>query len=105
MRTHTTQTIKQTGQHTPGPWKLSEGDTALWGTSPLRARVRLANIIRHAPMNGIDSEANARLIAAAPELLEALQGLLRVIDAEQEACGIYKAHREQAVNAINKATR
>lgn len=67
-------------QHTPGPWELSEGDTSLWAKSPLGARVRISNIIKHAPINGINHAANARLIAAAPELLTiavAYQNLLR----------------------------
>ena len=46
----------------------------------------------------------AKLIAAAPDLLEACQRLLNVIDIEHEACGIYKAHRELAKAAIAKAT-
>ena len=58
-------------QHTSGPWELSEHNTSLWAKSPLNARVRIANVVTHSKMNGIDHEANARLIAAAPELLAA----------------------------------
>ena len=43
------------------------------------------------------------LLAAAPELLAALEGLLKVMEAEPEACGIYKAHAEAARAAIAKA--
>lgn len=56
-------------KHTPGPWEFS-GD-GIFGISPLNARVRLADICFHNRLNRIDSEANARLIAAAPELLDA----------------------------------
>lgn len=65
-------------KYTPGPWELS--DSSVWGTSPLNARFRIADIRQHSPMNGIDSKANASLIAAAPELLEALRNLLAKAD-------------------------
>lgn len=73
--------------HTPGPWELSEGNTSIWGISPLNARVRLANIQKHSPMNGIDWEANARLIAAAPEMLAALHEARAYIDTVIELDG------------------
>lgn len=47
-------------------WEVS-GD-AIWGWSPLNARVRLATIIQHSSMNGIDSVAVARLMVSAREL-------------------------------------
>ncbi len=56
--------------HTPGPWEYSGG--GIWGKSPLNARVRLADITFHNSINAIDSEANARAMAATPELLAAL---------------------------------
>lgn len=65
--------------HTPGPWELSGGNTSVWAISPPNARVRIADIRQHSPMNGVDNEANARLIAAAPELLEACKWADRVI--------------------------
>jgi hypothetical protein len=59
-------------KHTPGPWK-AEPDEAdeiciLQDSTGL--------IVTYAFPNGKEREANARLIAAAPELLEALQDLL-----------------------------
>lgn len=50
--------------------ELSQGNTTLWITSPFNARVRIADIKQHSPMNGINSEAYGKLFAAAPELLD-----------------------------------
>lgn len=56
-----------TARHIAGPWELSEGNTSVWAWSPWNAKVRIANIVKHSPMNGIDHHANAKLIASAPE--------------------------------------
>jgi len=50
-------------------------------------------------------EKDAPLLAAAPDLLAACQKLLNVMEAEPEACGIYKAHMQLARDAIAKAHR
>ena len=64
----------QAATHTPGPWLPCSGDAG-----------RIINIEVNGPHNdclpvatlrGPDRKANARLIAAAPELLAALQHLL-----------------------------
>lgn len=52
-------------QHTPGPWRTT--DRYIWATSTLLARVY--------KQEG-QGEANARLIAAAPEMLALLGGFL-----------------------------
>lgn len=60
-------------QHTPGPWSINDWpqantDIAIGAVgTPLIARIPL----RHVSIN--EQKANARLIAAAPELLEALK--------------------------------
>ena len=65
--------------HTPGPWGTAQGQNA--GNIGVRAR-GAAELFRVAyvpvlPMDGCreEAEANARLIAAAPELLSALKRL------------------------------
>lgn len=65
--------------HTPGPWK-AQGDT-VWTDTP-SIPLRIATITRFAEINGIDTEANAQLIAAAPDVLEACELLLAVLDKE-----------------------
>ena len=65
-----------TAQHTPGPWELRPDD--MGGLSslvfPAKQPHPVAGVTGYYSGNG-ERLANARLIAAAPELLEALQRL------------------------------
>jgi hypothetical protein len=63
-------------KHTPGPWEIQKADDAYCIASighlvimPVAGKVKHDN-----------SEADARLIAAAPELLEALEAMLEAYD-------------------------
>ena len=68
-------------KHTPGPWRLNENNN--WKTNPFSVTVRkfgvhsttIANIPTRMTVPPQEQQANARLIAAAPDLLEALQTL------------------------------
>jgi hypothetical protein len=91
-------------QHTPGPWKPrsypnAQGD--IWidceaysneklGTGPLGGTLATAH--RNGTGNG-SADANARLIAAAPDLLEALVEMMR----EYEPLNEDHAERSDAV--------
>lgn len=72
-------------KHTPGPWAIIDDVTD--AAIGYRAIVAIdgenfgETICNPSPMG----EANARLIAAAPELLAALQGLLKA-DADRNDC-------------------
>ena len=91
-------------KHTPGPWTVESDDgvdfTVLGGKS---SQVRIAVEC---------SELNGRLIAAAPELLEALLNALPYVedvlsDKDQLACfkpGTVQAHAKAIREAIAKAT-
>jgi hypothetical protein len=70
-----------TTKHTPGPWHFG-----------VETIGHMANYICAANTNtivcaDIDSAANARLIAAAPDLLAALQQCLVIVDAHRRAAG------------------
>ena len=69
-------------KHTPGPWTIADGESR---------RVYLINHGRDAVGETVYTEtrnpADARLIAAAPDLLAALKGILREHDALQMAEG------------------
>lgn len=94
-------------KHTPGPWAagltenrkvpaLVVGATSACGFAPLVCHVQSADIDI--------GNANARLIAAAPELLSALQGLLKgIFDGPDEANAAMLVAK--ARDAVNKATK
>jgi hypothetical protein len=67
---------KQT--HTPGPWELREPNCPdgphKYGIQQINDGWTVADI--NSDIEQGEEEANARLIAAAPEMLEALEGLL-----------------------------
>lgn len=58
-------------KHTPGPWRVSHD--GIWARSPWNADVRIATVMRHSPLNGIDSDANGCVMAAGPEMLTVLR--------------------------------
>lgn len=72
-------------EHTPGPWRVSDGDE-LWVTGPnLNDNVICDLQPRDADCYTEEDEANARLIAAAPDLLTAAIYAARRADPYSEA--------------------
>ena len=68
-------------QHTPGPWEYNACSHGFFVSAPKyrtsRQRMYVADVSLMSA-NGEECEANARLIAAAPELLSALKGLTQI---------------------------
>lgn len=93
-----------TPQHTPAPWWCYQNPKADSNECAKIGVTSAVNDVAHCDMFGFTEEqclANARLIAAAPELLEALQHMLEAYD-DEVTCG--KAENKAAVLAISKAT-
>lgn len=72
-------------KHTPGPWK-PHFEEAYYVTGPDLGRVAMMMNLKGAHglggrRSGDESAANCRLIAAAPDLLEALRRAINVLDA------------------------
>lgn len=65
------------GKHTPGPWEASAGDVYAEPTSGFPMKVAAAFAQRGDVVQMEQVAANARLIAAAPELLEALEAAIK----------------------------
>lgn len=86
-------------QHTPGPWmyrKQANGSLDFFGEGGDRVILSNARLI--------NQEANARLIAAATELLEALKDILHVMEQHEQLSGCDCSIGDQARAAIAKAT-
>jgi hypothetical protein len=74
------------GGHTPGPWRV-DGKWNVRGPEPRDSRVAIVD----AMASFAECQANARLIAAAPALLAALQRLLARAEAD------YISHWEDTI--------
>jgi hypothetical protein len=64
-------------KHTPGPWQLAYMGAGGW-------KVSNANWVESLRSVGMTKE-DARLIAAAPELLQALKGMTSMYDSENKS--------------------
>lgn len=78
-------------QHTPGPWRYKRGEGRYSGSHYIEASVYSTPSVisgrdQIGQCNGYDDEvsANARLIAAAPDLLEALRVFANIGISENE---------------------
>ena len=101
-------------KHTPGPWRVEGGTTLIWGdcnpddTTSYGLGYPIAEC-RHTPAASWsrgpskyeEAEANARLISAAPELLELIE---RAHEADCPDEDIRTAWWEARAAAIAKAT-
>lgn len=100
-------------QHTPGPWRASDFQPYLFGAANGLGIDPLGFV--YGPSCGEQSEygrrslANARLVAAAPELLEALNAFLRAPSIGSEGPGsstivVQEFNLRAARAAVAKAT-
>ncbi len=88
-------------QHTPGPWfvaHLPDGQGSWVACDPDGCGIHADGSYMAVCVSPI-GEANARLIAAAPDLLAALEGLFRLLDAGS----LYEPQAFAARAAIAKA--
>ncbi len=96
-------------QHTAGPWKVSGLRADQDGCLSVVSAETGFDVAELAYTNGPE-EADARLIAAAPDLLEALYSMLNCERAARLGCEVpemegfdYRYHFEKARAAIAKA--
>jgi hypothetical protein len=86
-------------QHTPGPWVIDPNDNLIVMAEDVRVVADCAHALA---MGAMEAESNARLIAAAPELLEALKAVEDWDDNEQD--GLPRRLTASVKAAIAKAT-
>jgi len=107
MRTHTihTQATVKTvkASHTPGPWLQWGPENQAIVFSDTKGPVVVAVTDTDKAIGYLARQSNAKLIAAAPEMLEALQGALRnLIMFHGSDCKCKECHNVKS--AISKAT-
>ena len=105
-------TVFDSASHTPGPWRYIQRGTQVWGTSVggcqmLKGNHLIADIrgwghLQYLPNGEQVQDANGRLIAAAPELLSALNAMLTHMGMDEDDWN--KPTFDQARAAIAKAT-
>jgi hypothetical protein len=71
------------GEHTPGPWQVGDGQgnghrDYIYCDDATGSAVATVEL-QYAPRNPLEQQANARLIAAAPDMLAALKKHERVL--------------------------
>lgn len=92
-------------EHTPGPWHLSPtGKYVRYGTPPHGPNIADTDVFGGPLAEGV---ANARLIAAAPDLLESLELLVGAVSAPDTPCraGVLEMRLAEARAAIARATK
>ena len=88
-------------KHTPGPWEIKNQNLVAEGGNCVLANLHMWQ--GDAPDEG---KANARLIAAAPELLAALQAMFRAAEMrDMDNCEVRSAHVAVEWDAANQAAR
>ena len=88
--------------HTPGPWTYYSGSRGIYGSDGAGGEKSICTL--HGPRRDRakpERDANARLIAAAPDLLDALQGLLDAV--RRSTCDGSGPAQDVAVQALRKA--
>ena len=97
-------------EHTPGPWRLADSDVVN-ANGDLIAAVYSGGYTRNGAVDDARLHANARLIAAAPDVVAAGQRLLAVFDqqrmttAERIIAGVSDAGLRTEGNAAIDALR
>jgi hypothetical protein len=87
-----------TDKHTPGPWQ--SGGCVVYGPDGAGVADLVAGVCNHNGRSPDETEANARLIAAAPELLKALEPFAAI---DVEGTTLTLEHLENARAAIKAA--
>jgi hypothetical protein len=97
-------------KHTPGPWSVHETTHQMNFEDTTICRIKFSGqdtdlFIGSPVTNHGDALATAKLIAAAPDLLDAAKEALRLLNALEAGDGsLYPESRKQLIAAINKAT-
>ncbi len=92
--------------YTKGPWEWKDDDRETFGHYRLRPGILASSFIDGTPWGDAIDQANARLIAAAPDLLEALEQSLKALEDHAKAYPhMQKGYTVDAITAAHAAIR
>ena len=87
--------------HTPGEWEVCDEGGSIYGVKPVGIDTRICHCYDYVGgANSLDGLPNARLIAAAPDLLEACKAAVRHVGDNQD---VHPAIRDLLKHVIAKA--
>lgn len=104
----TKDTDSTAGAFTPGPWVLDGPDTfgdfdIAGPDGPLAIAAVVNGEFRRMGGKWSEHEANARLIAAAPEMYAEMGRLINFVQSVAALCDVHYAHLDKALAALAKA--
>lgn len=82
-------------QHTPGPWRVGDNGNTVFGPPMGLPPLIVANCDYQQTRAGGSKKANARLIAAAPDLLEALKYAQKLIEVARRHFPVSMHHSDK----------
>ncbi len=88
-------------KHTKGEWIYSSYSNFDYGVYSMEGDSSDIALVRDRGVDG-EAEANANLIAVAPELLDACIDILRILELNKTNTNLYQ--RNKLISLINKAT-
>jgi hypothetical protein len=94
--------------HTPGPWTVHGDNRTLIGCDDRKmmlAEVLWEHVVTEWGRPIAESQANAKLIAAAPDLLAACKWAATALNAARFDTAAYDPHVTALLRAIDKATK
>jgi len=91
-------------KHTPGPWKIVDSIYNPEAPEIHGNGIRVCNMTHGAHGQTPEGKANTKLIAAAPDMLKALLGVISHNNGLKEEYQISPSLIDQVKQAINKAT-
>ena len=89
-------------KHTEGTWIVNGLIiTAKLSSNPNEYHLKVCEVANNSSAHPHEAEANAKLIAAAPDLLEALQAIMN----SGQLMAVSRSIKQQCQQAIDKATK
>ena len=89
--------------HTQGPWAIDDNTPRANSVIAMVEHIKIYDLSSSMPLTDPEVTANARLIASAPDLLEALTDIINVMPDDNEEITLSKENIQSIKRLIKKA--